>query len=197
MIPALILILSAVAYRLAAGLLIHSGTTSLSNFAPLAAIALCGAAYFPARFKFLIPLGALFISDLFLNYYYGAATLIEPHIFGRYFALALVGLIGLTLQNRASLKTLLPASIVGSTVFYLITNVFSWISDPGYAKNFAGLIQALTVGLPQYSATPTWMFFRNTLLSDLFYTLLFVACINPGRKTRRYPAGTALPHDAY
>ena len=50
MIPALILILSAVAYRIAAGFLIHSGTALwLSNFAPLAAIALCGAAYFPAR----------------------------------------------------------------------------------------------------------------------------------------------------
>src|SRR6266567_2779212 len=172
MIPALILILAAVAYRIATALLIHSGATWLSNFAPLAAIALCGAAYFPARFKFTVPLGALFISDLFLNYYY-AATLVEPHIVGRYLALALVGLIGLGLKNRASLKTLLPASLVGSTIFYLITNTFSWLSDPGYVKNFAGLIQALTVGLPEYSTTPTWMFFRNSLLSDLFFTLLF------------------------
>jgi hypothetical protein len=164
----------------------------LSNFAPLAAIALCGAAYFPRRFKFSIPLGALFISDLFLNYYYGA-TLMEPHVIGRYFALALVGLIGLALQNRASFKTLLPASILGSTIFYLITNSISWLSDPGYLKNFGGLIQALTVGLPQYSATPTWMFFRNTILSDLFFTLLFVACMNWGRETSRARAGAALP----
>src|SRR5437762_1968618 len=144
MIPALILILSAVAYRLAAGLLIHSGTTSLSNFAPLAAIALCGAAYFPSRFKFSIPLGAFFISDLFLNYYYGA-TLLQPHIVGRYLALALVGLIGLALQDRASFKTLLPASVLGSTVFYLITNSFSWLSDPGYVKNFGGFCH-LSIG---------------------------------------------------
>ena len=191
MIPALILILSAVAYRIAAALLIHSGSTWLSNFAPLAAIALCGAAYFPARLKFSVPLGALFISDLFLNYYYGA-TLIDAHIFGRYLALILVGCLGLLLQNRASLKTLLPASVLGSTIFYLITNTFSWLSDPGYAKTFAGLIQALTVGLPQYSATPTWMFFRNTLLSDLFFTLLFVVCMNLGRKTSRGRAGVAL-----
>jgi len=85
------------------------------------------------------------------------------------------------LQNRASLKTLLPASIVGSTIFYAITNAFSWLSDPGYAKNFAGLIQALTTGLPQYSATPSWMFFRNSLISDLLFTLLFVLCMNFGR----------------
>jgi hypothetical protein len=196
MIPALILILSAVAYRIAAGLLIHSGTALwLSNFAPMAAIALCGAAYFPAKFKFTVPLGALFLSDLFLNYRYGA-SLIEPQILGHYLALALIGLIGLALQNRASFKTLLPASILGSTIFYLITNAASWLSDPGYVKNFGGLIQALTVGLPQYSSTPTWMFFRNSLVSDLFFTLLFVACINLGRKTGRARAGVALPRTA-
>jgi Family of unknown function (DUF6580) len=194
MIPALILILAAVAYRIAAGVLIHSGATWLSNFAPLAAIALCGAAYFPTKFKFTVPLGALFISDLFLNYVY-AAPLIQSHMLSRYIALAVVGLLGFALQNRASVKTLLPASIVGSTIFYLITNSFSWLSDPGYVKNFGGLIQALTVGLPEYSATPTWMFFRNSLLSDLFFTLLFVACMNFGRKTSRH-AGAALPRIA-
>ncbi len=196
MIPALILILAAVAYRIAAAFLIHSGQALwLSNFAPLAAIALCGAVYFPPRFKFAVPLGALFVSDLFLNYIY-SAPLIQLQMLGHYLALAIVGLIGLALQNRASLKTLLPASIVGSTLFYLITNLLSWLSDPGYVKTFAGLIQALTVGLPQYSATPTWMFFRNTLVSDLFFTLIFVACMNFGRKTSRARAGAALPRVA-
>jgi hypothetical protein len=66
-------------------------------------------------------------------------------------------------------------------MFYVITNTFSWLSDPGYAKNLAGLIQSLTIGLPQYSATPTWMFFRNSLISDLVFTGLFVVCMNAGR----------------
>jgi hypothetical protein len=195
MIPAIVLIVAAVAYRVIAGLLIGSGATWLSNFAPLAALALCGGAYFPPRLKFTVPLGALFISDLILNYHY-SASLIDPHMLSRYFALALVGLIGLALQNRASLRTLLPASIIGSALFYLITNAFSWLSDPGYPKNFAGLIQALTVGLPQYSATPTWMFFRNSLLSDLFFTLLFVICVSFGRNTVRSGAAAALPRTA-
>jgi hypothetical protein len=196
MIPALILILSAVVYRIAMALLIHSGQAPwLGNFAPLAAIALCGAVYFPPRFKFTVPLGALFVSDLFLNYIYGA-RLVQAEMISHYFALALVGLLGVALQNHASLKTLLPASIAGSTIFYFVTNAASWWSDPGYAKTFAGLIQALTVGLPQYSATPTWMFFRNTLLSDLFFTLVFVACMNFGRSASRDRAGAAFPRAA-
>jgi len=196
MIPALLLVLSAVVYRVAAALLIHSGqATWLSNFAPLAAIALCGAAYFPPRFKFTVPLGALFISDLVLNYVYGA-TLLQMQMLGHYIALALVGWIGFAIQNRVSFKTLLPASVLGSTIFYLVVNTFSWLSDPDYAKDFAGLIQAQTVGLPQYDSTPTLMFFRNTLLSDLFFTLLFVACMNFGRKTSRARAEAALPRVA-
>ena len=91
------------------------------------------------------------------------------------------------------MKALLPASIAGSLIFYIVTNSVSWFFDPGYVKNFAGLIQALTVGLPQFSATPSWVFFRNSLLSDLFFTLLFVACMNFGRKSERSRAGAVVP----
>jgi len=190
MIPALLLVLSAVAYRVMTGLLIHSGASWLSNFAPLAAIALCSAAYFPKKYKFAVPLVTLFISDALINFRYGA-PLLDPQILCRYVALGLIGCIGLLLENRASLKTLLPASIAGSTIFYAITNAFSWLSDPGYAKNLGGLIQALTVGLPQYSATPSWMFFRNALLSDLVFTLLFIVCMNLGRSIERSRARAA------
>ena len=188
MIPALLLVLSVVVYRVTTGLLIHSGAGWLSNFVPLAAIALCGAAYFPKRYRFSVPLLTLFISDVIINLRYGA-PLLDPQILVRYAALALVGCLGFLLQRRASLKTLLPASIVASTIFYVITNTFSWLSDPGYAKNIAGLIQSLTVGLPQYSATPTWMFFRNSLLSDLIFTGLFVLCMNAGRSMGRSRKG--------
>jgi hypothetical protein len=193
MIPAFFLILAAVAYRIVTGFAITSGTTWLSNFAPLAAIALCGAVYFPRKYKFTVPLLALLLSDIVLNIHY-SAPLLDPLIACRYLALFLVGCIGLLIANRASLKTLLPASLAGSTLFYVITNAFAWLSDPGYAKNFAGLIQSLTVGLPQYSATPTWMFFRNSLLSDLFFTGLFVLCMKLGRSPARARATSAVPH---
>jgi hypothetical protein len=195
MIPALFLVGFTVIYRITTGLMIHSGSSWLSNFAPMAAIALCGAVYFPPRLKFSVPLLALFLSDEVLNHYYGA-PLLDPQILCRYLVLALIGVIGLSLQHRASLKTILPASIAGSTVFYLITSVFSWLSDSGYVKNFAGLVQAVTVGLPQYSATPSWMFFRNSILSDLFFTILFVACVSFGRNSSRARAAVGVPRVA-
>src|SRR5438067_4768835 len=110
MIPAILLVLCVVAYRVVTGLLIHSGAaTWLSNFAPLAAIALCCGAYLPRRFKFTLPLMTLFLSDVILNANYGA-PFFTWHIMCRYIALALVALLGFALRNHASLKTMLPAS---------------------------------------------------------------------------------------
>ena len=195
MIPALLLILSAAAYRITSGLLIHSGANWLSNLTPLAAIALCSAAYFPLKYKFSVPLVTLFISDAVINFHYGV-PLLDSQILVRYAALAGVGCIGFVLQNRASLKTLAPASLAASTFFYVLTNAFSWLSDPGYTKNLAGLVQALTTGLAAYSATPSWMFFRNSLASDLLFTVLFVVCINLGRSTESSRARAAVPRTA-
>ncbi|MEO8440298.1 MAG: DUF6580 family putative transport protein [Spartobacteria bacterium] len=188
MIPALVLVLLAVVYRVASAVIVQGGGSAwLSNFAPLAAIALCSAIYFPRKYKFTVPLAALLVSDIILDLYYGA-SLLDPLILCRYFAFALVGLLGLAISRRPSLKTIVPASLVGSTLFYAITNAFSWLTDPGYVKNFAGLIQSMTVGLSQYGATPTWMFFRNSLVSDLLFTLLFVACMSFSRQGAALPA---------
>ena len=196
MIAALLLVFLTVVYRIATAVIVHGGGSAwLSNFAPLAAIALCSAVYFPRKYKFTVPFAALLISDIVLDVYYGA-SLFDPLILCRYFAFALVGLLGLAISRRPSLKTVVPASLAGSVLFYAITNAFSWLTDPGYVKNFAGLIQALTVGLPQYGSTPTWMFFRNSVVSDLLFTLLFVACMSFSRREAALPAAAArpLPH---
>jgi hypothetical protein len=184
MIPALLLIISAVVFRIVTGFVGHSDSIGWLNFAPIAAIALCAAAYFPRKYKFSVPMIALLISDIVLNVHYGF-SFFSPFVLSHYLGFAIIGCLGLLLQSRASWKTLLPGSVAASLIFYVVTNSVSWIYDPGYAKNFAGLIQALTVGLPQYSATPTWMFFRNSLVSDLVFTFLFVVCMNAGRKMGR------------
>ncbi|MDQ6861547.1 MAG: hypothetical protein M3032_10400 [Verrucomicrobiota bacterium] len=195
MIPAFLLILSAVAYRIVTGLFASSDSIGLLNFAPLAAIALCAAAYFPMKFKFAVPMIALLISDVVLNMHYGF-SLVSPFVISHYIGFAVIGCLGLLLSGRASWKTLLPGSIASSFIFYVITNSVSWIYDPGYAKNFAGFVQALTTGLPAYSATPTWLFFRNSLASDLLFTGLFVLCMHFGRSREPSRSTAALPRPA-
>ena len=192
MIPAFLLIVAAVAYRIVTGLAITSGTTWLSNFAPMAAIALCAGAYFPAKYRFSVPMIALLVSDIVLNSFYGF-SLLSPFVLSHYVGFALVGALGLMLRNRASVKTMVPGSIAASLLFYVVTGTVSWLFDPGYLKNVAGLFQSLTVGVAAYSATPSWMFFRNSVLSDLIFTGLFLLCFHWGRASESVRATAAQP----
>ncbi len=59
----------------------------------------------------------------------------------------------------------LAGTLACSVLFYLVTNTFCWAAEPSYAKSLAGWVQTLTVGTP--GLPPTWMFFRNSLVSDL------------------------------
>ena len=175
MFAAFALLFVVVAYRIVSGFAGSADFSWMHNFAPLAAVALCGAAYLPRRFAFALPLAMLFLSDLVLNVFHYHQPLLTVEILPRYFALALIAGMGCVLRGRAGVGSLLAASLAGSLVFYVITNTGSWLYEPGYARTFLGWVQALTSGLPGYP--PTWSFYRNTLLGDVFYTLLFAGCM--------------------
>jgi hypothetical protein len=96
----------------------------------------------------------------------------------------LILLLGAWVRKQHSHKVLFlfASTLVGSGLFYLMTNTGSWISTADYAKTLPGWWQALTTGVPGFP--PTLLFFRNTLLSDLFFTALFVitqASFQPSR----------------
>src|SRR5436190_355388 len=90
---------------------------------------------------------------------------------------------------------MIPALLlILSVVVYRVTTGLLIHSGASWLSNFtplAGLVQSLTVGLPHYSATHTWMFFRNSLISDLLFTLLFVLCMSVGQSRERSGAGAA------
>jgi hypothetical protein len=46
--------------------------------------------------------------------------------------------------------------------------------------------------LPQYSGTPSWMFFRNALVSNLLFTVVFVLTVNFGRNFERSHSREAI-----
>lgn len=186
MFAAFVLLLVVVVYRIVSGFTGSADYSWLHNFAPVAAVALCGAVYLPRRVAIALPLAMLFVSDLVLNVFHYHQPLLTVEILPRYLALALIAGLGFALRGRARLGSLLAASFLGSLIFYGLTNTGSWIYEPGYAKTFAGWVQALTSGLPGYP--PTWSFYRNTLLSDLLFTALFVGCMHWQARKEEHPA---------
>lgn len=128
----------------------------LPNFAPIAALALFGGTYLNKRYALGIPLLAMLISDYFIGFY---NLWIMLSVYGSFL---LIGLIGLWLKNHKTVANIFGASLVGSILFFLVTNFAVW-AVPGsmYLHNLQGLMQSYIMGLP---------FFRNTLMGDLFYT---------------------------
>lgn len=126
------------------------------NFAPITAMALFGGAYLDKKYALIIPLLAMFFSDIFLGFH-------NTMVFV-YLSFLLTGLIGMWLKENRTVKNTLLASLVCSFLFYLITNFGVWIMGSMYPKIFDGLMQSYIMALP---------FFRNTIIGDLFYVSLF------------------------
>lgn len=122
------------------------------NFTPIAAIALFGGVYLSKKYALILPLVAMFVSDIFLGFHDTMA-----YVYGSFI---LTGLIGLWLRNHKNVGTVIGASFVSSVLFFLITNFGVWAQGM-YARDLSGLMQSYIMGLP---------FFRGTLLGDLFYT---------------------------
>ncbi|MCI0538255.1 MAG: hypothetical protein L0Z50_23865 [Verrucomicrobiales bacterium] len=152
------------------------------NFSAAYALAFCAGVYFPGRLAFWLPLSALAISDLVLNLYYFFALHIEAFKamqLANYVAFAMIIWLGQRFNSRTSLLKLVGGGVLGSLLFYFITNTASWFfnpfQNPEYTRNFAGWIIALTKGTSGYPET--WVFFRNTLLSGGLFTALFAGAL--------------------
>jgi hypothetical protein len=118
----------------------------LPNVTPITAMALFSGVYFTnKKYAFIIPLLAMFLSDLFLGF--SSITLFV------YAAFILVSYIGLS-SKKVSIKTILISSIS----FFVITNFGVWLI--GYPKTLDGLMECYTLAIP---------FFRNSLIGDFFY----------------------------
>lgn len=127
----------------------------LWNFAPIVAIGLFAGAYLGKRFAFAVPLAAMVISDIFIGFYGWQLNLTV------YIAMALSGAIGLFLKSRKTPPWIAGGAMLGSLVFFLITNGAVWYFGSSYPEGIEGLLASYAAGLP---------FFRNAILGDVWYS---------------------------
>ncbi len=124
------------------------------NFTAVGAMALFGGAYFPSKKQsLLIPLAALFISDLVLGFH---STMV--FVYG---AFALIGLLGWSLRSQKSAVQVGTLSLVSSAVFFLVSNFGVWAMGGFYAPTWQGLVQCYVAAIP---------FLDNQIYGDLFFS---------------------------
>lgn len=125
------------------------------NFAPIGALALFGGAQFAdRRVAFLVPLAAMLLSDLCIGLY--------PHMGWVYGSFALITCLGLWLRSHRRILPIAGASLLASSLFFLITNFGVWMNGTT-TSGLAGLMACYVAAIP---------FFGNTLLGDGFYVLV-------------------------
>lgn len=135
------------------------------NFSPVEAMALFGGAYFARKaVAVLIPLIALFISDLALGLTMGGEYFSYFTSAGFWLVYATItglSVMGFALRGRVTFGRVTGYSIVSALVFFLVTNFGVWWGASFYPQTFNGLIAAYVAGLP---------FLQNGLLGTLFYS---------------------------
>jgi hypothetical protein len=157
-----------------------------SNFSPVYAIFFCAGVYLKGTRGWGLPLCLMFISDLTINIFY------YPSNFGAVNSFMLISyplyigmiLLGRRMSSRSPAILLVGGGLLGGIVFYLVTNVFSWLIYPAYPKTFAGLWQAFTLG--QVGWYPqAFEFFRNTLASSALFTAIIVYAVRYARVSEK------------
>jgi hypothetical protein len=129
----------------------------IPNFTPLGAFALFIGVFVARKYWWglLLPLFAMFLSDLFIGFYDFRLMAV---VYGSF--LAYTGF-GILVAKRKSTATVLLGSMGGAVLFYLTTNFAVWAFSTWYPHTIQGLMLSYTLALP---------FFKYTFLGDLFFT---------------------------
>ena len=148
------------------------------NLASVSAVALFGGAYLSdRRMAFLVPLAALFLSDLALGFYRHMAVV--------YFTFALIVWIGQWLRANRSAPRILGAALTSSALFFLTTNFDVWAFGSLYPITFDGLLACYVAAI---------QFFWNTVLGDLLYTAVLFGAFMLLERRFTGLRETAMPH---
>lgn len=136
------------------------------NFTPIGALALFAGYYFANRWTaFMVPLAALFVSDMFLGFYSSMSF-----VYGAFALTILVGMAGRQIfKNNSPFLTSSIGGLIASLLFFVVTNFGVWVLDGLYAQTAEGLALCYTMAIP---------FFRATLVSTLIYSFAFFAAMS-------------------
>jgi len=134
------------------------------NMTPIAAMALFGGAYFAnKRMALLIPLAAMYLSDLVLGlfvYDFGFFHGFMPFVYAGF---VMTVCLGFLLRRRLTPLMVGGGALTGSVMFFIVTNFGVWLVGNLYPKTLAGLAGCYVAAIP---------FFRNTLAGNVVYTLV-------------------------
>lgn len=145
---------------------------NFSGISTIIAIALfAGLTTTNKKAAFLLPLTALFISDVLIQVLHALNLFPYAGFYGgqiyNYGLFILVTLIGIGFRNYRT-AGIFAAALAGPTLFFLLSNFIVWKTQGtvmGYSNDVSGLMQSYALGLP---------FYRNSLISTIIFLPAFI-----------------------
>ncbi|UKJ06295.1 DUF6580 family putative transport protein [Solitalea lacus] len=126
------------------------------NFTAIGSLALFGGAmYADKRLAVIMPLAAMFISDLFIPYGF------SPAVYASFVGIVIIGFM---LRNKVGVKNVVLATLASAVLFFVVSNFFVWFGGTMYPQTFEGLLLCYTAAIP---------FFWNMLAGTVFFNLIF------------------------
>ena len=152
------------------------------NFSPVYAICFCAGVYFKGLRAWLVPVAFMFVSDVLMNYFHwrhlGFSTF-TAHMWVTYALYLGLAAFGWWMTEKARPAALIAGGALGAFAFFLVANSIAWLSNPVYAKTWAGLVQSFTIG--QTGFPPPIVFLKNTIASGALFTAVIVFAVKYAR----------------
>lgn len=154
----------------------------LWNFNAIGAAALFGGMMIRnKRLAYLLPVLTLFLSDLFLQFFTNVQTFYGAYIgqlFFVYGAFLLITWIA-TRIKKADALTILIASIGSGVVFFMITNLGTFLTTNLYPHTLSGLIACYAAGIPFYKEGDLFSSFAlNGILGNVFFSAVLFGALS-------------------
>ncbi len=145
---------------LIAGLIVAAALSRLVphpwNFSPIETTALfAGAMFVDRRLALIVPIAAMFLSDIFLGFHGGM-----PVVYG---AIALMAWFGRGLMGKRTPVRIASYGLASAVFFFVVTNLSVWLGSGMYSLDWSGFVTCFTLAIP---------FFQNQLAGVAFYSIL-------------------------
>ncbi len=141
------------------------------NFFPIAALSLFSGSILKKQTSaYLLPLAALFISDLAFELFTETPGFYGISQFINYAALLAITFFGTQLNNLNSLK--IAGFTLGSSLFFFLVSNFGTFLSGFYGYTFQGFIDCYVMAIPFYKYESATSFFVNSLAGDFLFSAL-------------------------
>lgn len=144
------------------------------NFTAIGAMAIFGGSVIKdKKLSFLLPLGALFLSDVCLQLFTSTKGFYGISQFFVYAAFLIITALAGFIQKR-SVANIVLAAVWSGAVFFILSNLGVWLSSHFYPKTLSGLGACYWASVPFYKNDFFGNFVLNSIMGTAFYSAILL-----------------------